>query len=166
VRTSSQPAIEGESAVVQQDELPALSLFYSQGFRVVQGDTCGVTLRNENTRLIAHSKLVQDPPPAQRYTAELYIPLNRLSVSKGKRPYRHTANPDKAQLLGMWRTEFKSNRSRDDCHPFPPQNRRSESIAAEGRSYCSSLLLDNRCSESLLEALCSPAHHYVVIPLK
>ena len=81
---------------------------------VVQGDTCGVTLRNENTRLIAHSKLVQDPPPDQRYTAELYIPLNRLSVSKGKRPYRHTANPDKAQLPGTWRTEFKSNWSRED----------------------------------------------------
>ena len=114
VRTRSQPAVEGVSPVVQQEAMPALSLFYSQGFKLIQGDTCGVTLRNDNTRLIAHSKLVQDPPSDQRYAAELYIPLNRLSVTKGKRPYRHTSNQDNAQLLGTWRTEFKSNRSRDD----------------------------------------------------
>ncbi|HJP93958.1 MAG TPA: hypothetical protein VJ875_18515 [Pyrinomonadaceae bacterium] len=114
VRTSSQPAVEGISPVVQQDAVPALSLFYSQGFKVIQGDTCGVTLRNDNTRLIAYSKLVQDPPSDQRYTAELYIPLNRLSLTKGKRPYRHTSNQDKAQLLGTWRTEFKSNSSQED----------------------------------------------------
>lgn len=67
-----------------------------------------------NTRLLAHSKLVQAPLPDQRYSAELYIPLNQLSVKKGKGPYRHTVNPDKAQLLGTWRTEFKSNRSQED----------------------------------------------------
>jgi hypothetical protein len=114
VRTSSQPAREEILPVHQQDVLPALSLFYSEGFRLIRADSCGVTLRNDSTRLIAHSKLVQEPPADQRYTAELFIPLNRLSVTKGKRPYRHSSNPDKAQLLGTWRTEFKSNRSQED----------------------------------------------------
>ena len=114
LRTSSQPAREDTPGVLQQDALPALSLFYSEGFKLIRGDSCALTLRNDNTRLLAHSKLVQEPPPDQRYTAELYIPLNRLSVKKGKRSYRHTSDPDKAQLLGTWRTEFKSNRSQED----------------------------------------------------
>lgn len=114
VRTSSRPARKELFGVVQQDAYPALSLFYAEGFRVVVGDVCGVILKNENTRLLDHSKLVPAPPPDQRYTAELYIPLDRLSTNKGKGPHRHTSNPDKAQLLGTWRTEFKSNRSQDD----------------------------------------------------
>jgi len=114
VRTSSEPASESLSPVLRQDEYPALSLFYSEGFRVIQGDSCGVVLRNDNTRLIAHSDLVKAPAPDERYTAELFIPLNRLSVTKGRKPYRHTSDPTKAQLLGTWRTEFKSNRSRED----------------------------------------------------
>src|ERR1044072_3645107 len=94
LRTSSQPAREDTPGVIQQDAFPALSLFYSEGFKLIRGDSCGVTLRNDDARLLAHSKLVQDPPPDQRYTAELYIPLNRLSVKKGKRSYRHTSDPD------------------------------------------------------------------------
>jgi len=114
VRTSSQPAREEIPGVTQQDAYPALSVFYAQGFKLVRGDVCGVVLRNDDTALLAHSKLVQDPPPGQRYTALLFIPLDRLSAKKGKGPYRHTSNPDKARLLGTWRTEFKSNRSQDD----------------------------------------------------
>ena len=114
VRTSSRPARRENFGVVQQDAYPALSLFYAEGFKLVQGDVCNVILKNDNTRLLAHSKLVQAPPPDQRYTAELHIPLDRLSVKKGTRPYRHTSEPDKAQLLGTWRTEFKSNRAGED----------------------------------------------------
>jgi hypothetical protein len=114
VRTSSRPQREELSGVIQQDAYPALSLFYAEGFKLVQGDVCNVILKNDNTRLLAHSKLVQPPPPDQYYTAELRIPLERLSLKKGKGPYRHTSNPDKALLLGTWRTEFKSNRSGED----------------------------------------------------
>jgi hypothetical protein len=110
VRTSPQSA----RREIQQDAYPALNLFYAEGFRLVQGDVCGVILRNDSTTLLAHSKLAHDPAPGQRYSAELYIPLDRLSVKKGKGPYRHTSNPDKAHLLGTWRTEFKNNRSQDD----------------------------------------------------
>ena len=114
VRTSSQPANEGITPALQQDEYPALSLFYSEGFKVIKGDECGVILRNDNTRLIAHSKLVHNPSPDQRYTAKLYIPLDKLSLKKGRKPYRHTSDPDKTHSHGTWRTEFKSNRSRED----------------------------------------------------
>jgi len=110
LRTSPQSAREE----IQQDAYPAVSLFYAAGFRLVQGDVCEVILRNDNTTLLDHSKLVHDPAPGQRYTAELYIPLDKLSVKKGKGPYRHTSNPDKAQLLGTWRIEFKSSKSQDD----------------------------------------------------
>ena len=97
-----------------QDAYPAVSLFYAAGFRLVQGEVCGVILRNDHTTLLDHSSLVHDPAPGQRYAAELYIPLNRLTVKKGKGPYRHTSNSDKAQLLGTWRTEFKSSKSQED----------------------------------------------------
>lgn len=114
VRTSSRPARREFSGAVREDPYPALSLFYAEGFKLVQGDVCDVILKNDDTRLLAHSKLVPPSPPDQHYTAELYIPLQRLSLTKGKGPYRLTSNPDKAQLLGTWRTEFKSNRSQED----------------------------------------------------
>jgi hypothetical protein len=113
VRTSSTPQIDSDSPVLSQDQRPSDSLFYSQGFKLVKVDHCNLTLRNNDTRLIAHSSLIADDTPQQRYVAELYVPLSRLS-HKGKAPYRHTNNPDKSRLLGTWRTEFKSNRSRAD----------------------------------------------------
>lgn len=112
VRTSSQPA--RDDIIPQQDAYPALSLFYSAGFKFINIENCGVTLRNDNTQLISHSKLVHDPSPNAHYTAELFIPLNRLSINKGRKPFRVTSDPQKAQLLGTWRTEFKSNRSQED----------------------------------------------------
>jgi hypothetical protein len=114
VRTSSKPARREFSRAVQEDAFPALSLFYAEGFKLVQGDVCDVILKNDDTRLLAHSKLVPPSPPDQHYTAELYIPLQRLSLTKGKGPYGLTSKPDQAQLLGTWRTEFKSNRSQED----------------------------------------------------
>jgi hypothetical protein len=114
VRTSSQPAKEEFPGGPLQDPYPALSVFYAQGFKLVRGDVCNVVLRNDDTALLAHSKLIEDPPPGQRYSALLFIALDRLSVKKGKGPYRHTSNADRARLLGTWRTEFKSNRSKED----------------------------------------------------
>lgn len=114
ITTSSKPARKEISGVVQQEAYPALGLFYAEGFKVVQGDVCNVILKNDDTRLLAHSKLVQAPPPDHHYTAELFIPLDRLSIKKAKGPYRHTSDPDKAQLLGTWRMELRSKRSQDD----------------------------------------------------
>lgn len=114
VRTSSRPAKQEVVGGIKTDAYPALNLFYAEGFRLVEGDVCGVILKNDDARLLAHSKLVDVPPPGQRYTAELFIPLSGLSVKKSKGPYRHTSNPDKAHLLGTWRTEFKSKGPKDD----------------------------------------------------
>ena len=114
IRTSAQPAREEFSGVIQQDAYPALNLFYSEGFKFIQIENCGVILRNDNTRLISHSKLVHDPAPGQHISAEIFIPLNRLDIKKDSKPFRHTSDPQKAQLLGTWRTEFKTNQSRDD----------------------------------------------------
>lgn len=102
------------SGVLLQEDYPALSLFYSEGFKFVRIENCGVILRNDNTQLISHSKLVHDPTPGERVTAELFIPLNRLSLTKGRKPFRHTYDPQKAQLLGTWRTEFKSSKPLED----------------------------------------------------
>jgi hypothetical protein len=39
----------------------------------------------------------------------------KLYAGSSTSPTAHlTVNPDKAQLLGTWRTEFKSNRSQED----------------------------------------------------
>jgi hypothetical protein len=113
IRTNSLPAVESLSPVLSQDQRPPESRFYSQGFRLVAADGCSLTLRNDDARLIAHSDLV--PINLQEhYSADLYVPLSRLSDRKGRAPNRHTNKPEKSQLLGTWRTEFKSNRSRED----------------------------------------------------
>jgi hypothetical protein len=113
IRTSPQ-AREEISGVVQQEAYPALSLIYSEGFKFIQIENCGVILRNDNTKLISHSKLAHDPAPGERIAAELFIPLNRFDSKKGRKPFRRTSDPDKAQLLGTWQTEFKTNHSRED----------------------------------------------------
>jgi hypothetical protein len=113
IRTLEQSR-EEISGVLLREAYPALSLFYSEGFKFVRIESCGAILRNENTQLILHSQLVHDPTPGERVTAELFIPLNRLSITKGRKPFRHTSDPQKAQLLGTWRTEFKSDKSLED----------------------------------------------------
>jgi hypothetical protein len=113
IRTLAQSR-EEVSGVVQQEAYPALSLFYSEGFKFVQIENCGAVLRNDNAQLISHSRLVRDPAQGERRPAQLFIPLNRLSITKGRKTFRHTSDPQKAQLLGTWRAEFKSNRSQDE----------------------------------------------------
>jgi hypothetical protein len=113
IRTLAQSR-EEVSGVVQQEAYPALSLFYSEGFKFVRIENCGAVLRNDNAQLISHSRLVRDPAQGERRPAQLFIPLNRLSITKGRKPFRHTSDPQKAQLLGNWRAEFKSNRSQDE----------------------------------------------------
>lgn len=113
VRTKSVPKEENPFAP-PQDEIPRLSLFYSAGFTLTGIEGCNLFLRNSDARLIQRSKLVYDKNPGERVRVELYVPLNRLSVKKGRVPYRHTSDPRKSQLLGTWRAEFKDNRDRED----------------------------------------------------
>src|SRR5215208_5289102 len=115
VRTGSVPG-DSDSLNLgpQQDARPPDSLFYAQGFKLISVDGCAFTLRNDDTRVIAHSKLTADDPSQSRYSVDLYVPLYRLSYKKGRAPYRHTKDPEKSRLLGTWRTTFKDNRSRED----------------------------------------------------
>jgi hypothetical protein len=39
--------------------------------------------------------------------AVLFLPLDRMSDTRGKDPYLHTQSPEKAKLLGTWRTSFE-----------------------------------------------------------
>ena len=83
---------------------------FSQGFKFANLDGCTVTLRNDDVKLLHYDSKAPETmidKTRTQHVAELYIPLYRLSDTKGKAPYRHTRNPEKARLLGTWRAEFK-----------------------------------------------------------
>ena len=89
---------------------------FSPGFRLVSGaDDCKIVLRNEDVtvydaggkevRPISLRGLTESQPP---YAAEFSTWLETASHDRGKTPFLHTRNPERAKLLGAWRTEFKS----------------------------------------------------------
>jgi hypothetical protein len=80
--------------------------YFSRGFKLGNVPGCNVTLRNDDVQaLVPESDYpTQDFAP---YVAELYIPLHKLDAGKGKGPHRHTSNPDRARIIGTWRTEFR-----------------------------------------------------------
>jgi hypothetical protein len=98
-------------SIMPTDSLPSEKAVFSQGFKLTNVDGCALTLRNDDVKVIRFSKSLErfrDVGNTQtRYVTELYVPLYRLSHRKGKAPYRHTSNPEKARLLGAWRAEFK-----------------------------------------------------------
>lgn len=77
-----------------------------------------MVLRNDDVELISFSTKYPDPRKGSlanfrktgnnqtRYAGDLFISLEKLSYKNGKSPYRHTKKPEKADLLGTWRTEF------------------------------------------------------------
>jgi hypothetical protein len=77
----------------------------TQGFKLTNIDGCTLALRNDDVRTL--SKSMEIEAPDKHFAAELYVPLNRLSPSKGKSTYRFTTDPDKVRLLGAWQTEFR-----------------------------------------------------------
>ena len=95
---------------------PVGSLVFSPRFRLVSGaDDCHLLLRNEDVtvydvwgkdvRPISLRELTESLPP---YTAEFSTWLETASHKGGKAPFLYTRNPERAKLLGAWRTEFKS----------------------------------------------------------
>jgi hypothetical protein len=95
---------------------PIVSAVFSQGFKLVsEADDCHITLRNDdvkfydaddkNLRPIDLSKLMDTQPP---YAVEFSTWLETVSYDKGKATFFHTRKPEKAKLLGAWRTEFIS----------------------------------------------------------
>ncbi len=115
IRTMSRGASQNDFVpMLSQDALPNYSLFFAEGFKLVQVSDCGVILQNDDTTMIDHSDMVSDSKPAQRLRAEIYVPLYRMSVTSGRPPYRHTKDPKKSGADGTWRTQYKTNRPRED----------------------------------------------------
>jgi hypothetical protein len=88
-----------------QEGTPSYTLVFSQGFRLSGIGGCTPTLKNGDTYLVDHSKLVSDT--GSHRAAELELRLDEMSPTKGKGPYLHTKNPEKAGLVGAWRTEYR-----------------------------------------------------------
>lgn len=88
------------------DDEPAKHTFvFTQGFKLTNIDGCTLALRNDDVRIVPTSLKMEDSK--DHLVAELNLPLNRLSPTKGRRTYRFTKDPEKVRLLGAWRTEFK-----------------------------------------------------------
>lgn len=85
---------------------------FSRGFRFAGLEGCTLTLRNEDARMLpppgagrADAHAGGGTPP--RYVAELYVPLDRLSATKGKSAKSAHQKPENARLYGAWGAEYK-----------------------------------------------------------
>ena len=105
LKTGSSEGLPGSYNPDWQEGTPNYTLVFSQGFRLSGIGGCTLTLKNGDTYLVDHSKLVTDT--GRHRAAELEIRLGEMGPTKGKAPYRHTNNPEKAKLIGAWRTEYK-----------------------------------------------------------
>ncbi len=85
---------------------------FSQGFRFAGLKGCTLTLRNDDARILipageerAAAQAGGATPP--RYVAELHIPLDRLSATKGKSAKSAHQKPENVRLFGAWGAEYK-----------------------------------------------------------
>jgi len=101
------------------EPIPSVSkatLVYSQGFKLANLEGCSLTLRNDDVKLLRPAR----PPrpgtymgdPQTHYVAEVYVALDKMGERKGRTPYRHTKDAEKARVFGAWRTEYKQRRFR------------------------------------------------------
>ena len=79
------------------------SFMFTPGFRVTNIDGCNLMLRHDDAKRISKSK-VEDY--TSRVVADVWVQLNRMSPNKGRTTYRYTRNPEKARLLGAWRSDY------------------------------------------------------------
>ncbi len=116
--------LESNASVAELDEIPTTATryyewaFFSKGFKLAKIDGCKITLRNDNVDLIRFETKYPNPAEGSldefrriqnkqsQFTGELFIPLQKLKANKA--PFRHTKKAEQANLLGTWRTEFKS----------------------------------------------------------
>lgn len=115
--------LEANASGVEPDETPTTAAryyewaFFSKGFKLAGIDGCRLTLRNENVKLIKFETKYPDPAKGSldnfrkiqnnqtQFTGEFTIPLQKLKANKA--PFRYTEKSEAADLLGIWRTEFK-----------------------------------------------------------
>lgn len=101
-----------------ENSVPGHERIFSEGFHVKQVDGCHLILSNEHvaiidsrtpssgafSRFIAQEKGKREVKPQ---LALLFLRLDRMSDRRGKGPYVHTKDQEKANLLGPWRTSFE-----------------------------------------------------------
>lgn len=115
--------VEANASGVEQGEIPTTATryheqaFFSKGFRLAKIDGCKITLKNDNVKLLRFETKYPNPAEGSlddfrkiqnnqsKFTGEFSIPLQKLKANKA--PYRHTKKAEQADLLGIWRTEFK-----------------------------------------------------------
>lgn len=116
--------LESNASGVEQGETPTTATRYyelgifSKGFRLAKIDGCKITLKNDGVELIRFETKYPNPAEGSlddfrkiqndksQFTGELFIPLQKLKANKA--PFRHTKKAERADLLGTWRTEFRS----------------------------------------------------------
>lgn len=92
---------------------------FSEGFHLKWINGCHVTLSNEHVTMIdAHNssgtfyRFIPQKHGNRELTPQLallYLPLDRISVNRGKGPYLQTKDQEKTKLRGPWRTSFDQN---------------------------------------------------------
>jgi hypothetical protein len=81
---------------------------FSRGFRFAGLKGCVLTLVNDDARILlppGDERAGGVTPP--RYVAELHIPLDRLSATKGKSAKSAHQKPENVRLYGAWGAEYK-----------------------------------------------------------
>lgn len=124
--------LEANTPGLEPDEMPTTAARYyelavfSKGFRLAKIDGCKITLRNDDVELLNFETKYPNPAEGSldvfrkikssqsQFTSEFSIPLQKLKANKS--PFRHTKKPERADLLGTWRTEFKR---KSDFFPIP-----------------------------------------------
>jgi len=115
---SSDPMNSINLSVAQLSE----GLFFSSGFSLLKADGCGLTLRNDQVKILrgwtksydsnqmSLANFVFGKKGEKKLTpqsAVLFIPLDKMRYGGGKKPYQYTKKADEAKLFGTWRTKFK-----------------------------------------------------------
>lgn len=107
------------------DEIPtsvtryAEDATFAKGFKLVKSEGCRLVLRNEDIKLLEFGTKYPDSRlgslanfrkagSATSFSGDLVISLDLLS-KKGKVPFQHTKKTERADVFGLWRTEFKGS---------------------------------------------------------
>ena len=85
---------------------PAKHTFvFTQGFKLSNIEGCIIALTNDDARTISKSMELEESK--NQMVAQLNLELHRMSPTRGRSTYRYTKNPEKARVLGAWRTEYR-----------------------------------------------------------
>ena len=103
-----------------RESTPSGERIFSEGFHLKFVNGCHVTLSNEHVAIIdarnresgSFYRFINQKNRDRELTPQLamvFLPLDRMSNTRGKGPYLHTKDQDKARLVGAWRTSFEQN---------------------------------------------------------